>query len=64
MVDLMFLPYIFGLVVRTFQGLLPFCECTRGGSSIYRWWGHLSTKGVRCARGDKACKRADSCKEG
>ena len=44
MVDWRFLPQNFGHVVRTYEGLLPFCECTAGGGSICRWWGYLNTK--------------------
>ena len=33
----------FGLVVRTYKCLLPFCGCTWGGGSICRWWRHLTT---------------------
>ena len=25
------------------RNLLPFCECTWGGGSMFRWWGHLNT---------------------
>ena len=42
-VDWLFLPRNFGLVVGTYKFLLPFCECTYGGGSICRWWGHLNT---------------------
>ena len=38
-----FLPQKFWQVVGTYKGLLPFCECTWGGGSIFRWWGHLNT---------------------
>ena len=38
-VDWLFLPRNFGLVVGIYEGLLPFCECTWGGGSICRWWG-------------------------
>ena len=30
-VDWLFLPQNFGPVVGTYEGLLPFCECTWGG---------------------------------
>ena len=43
MLDWQFLLQNFGLVVGTYEGLLPFCECTFGGGSIHRWWGHLIT---------------------
>ena len=43
MVDWLFLPQNFGPVVGTYEGLLPFCECTWSGGSICRWWGHLTT---------------------
>ena len=43
-VDWRFLPQNFGQVVGTYEGILPFCECTWGGGSICRWWGHLNTK--------------------
>ena len=42
-VDWRFLPQNFGQVVGTYEGFLPFCECTWGGGSIFRWWGHLNT---------------------
>ena len=42
-VDLLFLPRNFGLMVGTYEGLLLFCECTLGDSSICMWWGHLTT---------------------
>ena len=42
-VDWLFLPQNFGPVVGTYEGLLPFCECTWGGGSMFRWWGHLTT---------------------
>ena len=42
-VDRQFLPQNFGLVLGTYEGLLLFCECTWGGGSIFRWWGHLNT---------------------
>ena len=42
-VDWLFLPQNFGPVVGTYEGLLPFCECTWCGESIFRWWGHLYT---------------------
>ena len=35
-VDLLFLPQNFGLLVGTYEGLLLFCECTWGGTSICR----------------------------
>ena len=41
-VDWWFLPRTFGLVVGTYEGLLPFCECTWGGGSMFKWWGHLN----------------------
>ena len=44
-VGLVFLPQNFGIMVGTYKGLLPFCDCTRGGGSICRWWGHLTTVG-------------------
>ena len=40
---LVFLPQNFGMVMITYEGLFPFCKCTWGGASIYRWWGHLTT---------------------
>ena len=40
-VDWLFLPWNFGAVVGTYAGLLLFCECTWGGGSMLRWWGHL-----------------------
>ena len=43
MFDFVFLPQHFGLVVGTYELLLSFCECTWGGGSICRWWGHLTT---------------------
>ena len=43
MVDWLFLPQNFGPVVGTYEGLLRLCECTLGGGSIFRWWGHLTT---------------------
>ena len=42
-VDWLFLPQNFGPVVGTYEGLLRICECTLGGGSIFRWWGHLTT---------------------
>ena len=45
MVDWLFLPQNFGPVVGTYEGLLQLCECTLGGGSIFRWWGHLTTIG-------------------
>ena len=42
-VDWLFLPQNFGPVVGTYEGLLQLCECTLGGGSIFRWWGHLTT---------------------
>ena len=45
MVDWLFLPQNFGPVVGTYEGLSQLCECTLGGGSIFRWWGHLSTIG-------------------
>ena len=42
-VDWLFLPQNFGPVVGTYKGLLRLCECTLGGGSIFRWWGHLTT---------------------
>ena len=45
MVDWLFLPQNFGPVVGTYEGLLRLCECTLGGGSIFRWWGHLNTIG-------------------
>ena len=42
-VDWLFLPQNFGPVVGTYEGLLRLCECTLGGGSICRWWGHLTT---------------------
>ena len=42
-VDWLFLPQNFGQVVGTYEGLLRLCECTLGGGSIFRWWGHLTT---------------------
>ena len=42
-VDLVFLPQNFGLVVGTYKGLLPVCECIWGGGSICRWCGHVAT---------------------
>ena len=42
-VDWLFLPQNFGPVVGTYEGLLWLCECTLGGGSIFRWWGHLTT---------------------
>ena len=44
-VDWLFLPQNFGPVVGTYKGLLRICECTLGGGSIFRWWGHLTTIG-------------------
>ena len=44
-VDWLFLPQNFGPVVGTYEGLLRLCECTLGGGSIFRWWGHLTTIG-------------------
>ena len=44
-VDCLFLPQNFGPVVGTYEGLLWLCECTLGGGSIFRWWGHLTTIG-------------------
>ena len=38
-----FLPQNVGLLVGTYNGLLPFCECTWGAVSISMWWGHLTT---------------------
>ena len=40
MVDLLFLPRNFGLVVGTYEGLLLLCECTWRVGSMFRWWGH------------------------
>ena len=42
-VDWLFLPQNFGPMVGTYEGLLQICECTLGGGSIFRWWGHLTT---------------------
>ena len=45
-VDWLFLPQNFGLVVGTYEGLLRLCECIWDGGSICRWWGHLTTIGA------------------
>ena len=42
-VDWLFLPQNFGPVVGTYEGLLQLSECTWGGGSICRWWGHLTS---------------------
>ena len=42
-VDWLFLAQNFGHVVGTYEGLLRLSECTWGGGSIFRWWGHLTT---------------------
>ena len=42
-VDWRFLPRNFGLVVETYVGLLPFCECTWDGGSMLSRWGYLNT---------------------
>ena len=39
-VNWLFLPQNFGPVVGTYEGLLPFSECT-WCESIFRWWGNL-----------------------
>ena len=46
-VDWLFLPQIFGPVVGTYEGLLWLCECTSGGGSFCRWWGHLTMHGPK-----------------
>ena len=43
MVDLVFLPQNFGLVVGTYQCHLQLCQCRWGGTCICWWWGHLNT---------------------
>ena len=43
MVEWLFLPQNFGLVVGTYEGLLPFCECTWGGGSIWLCLGDCDT---------------------
>ena len=72
----LFLPWNFGAVVGTYEGLLPFCECTWGGESIFRWWGHLNTIclnqtfcvrrwwGQREQRGGGGVKGGEGCKGG
>ena len=52
-VGLVFLPKNFGPVGRGgrgrgYEGLLLFCECTWGGGSVCRWWGHLTAKCCNC----------------
>ena len=47
-VDWLFLPWNFSVVVGTYEGLLLFCECTWGGESIFRWQGHLNTICLLC----------------
>ena len=54
MVGLLFLPQNFGQVVGTYEGLLRLCECTLGGGSIFRWWGHLTTI---CTNRTFSCRR-------
>ena len=44
-VDLVFLPQNFGLVVGTYKDFLLFCECPWGSGSLCRWWGHLIAAG-------------------
>ena len=42
MVNWLFLPQNFGQVMGTYKGFLQLCECTLGGGSIFRWWGHYN----------------------
>ena len=50
----LFAPKFFMPVVATYKCLLLFCECTWGGGSTCRWWGHLTTiccNEILCAHG-------------
>ena len=42
-VDWLFLPQHFGLVVGTYKGHLLLCECRWDGDCTCRWWGHINT---------------------